>query len=51
MLYRAYTTDMLEALVRKQGYEVEDSWYDLAYPTGISIEDEQQKAMEAFAKG
>lgn len=42
---------MLQAIVRKHGYDVDQSWYDLAYNTGVTADDEIQKAMEAFSKG
>lgn len=43
---------MLKALVEKHGFEVSGRWYDIAFEEDIpTLEDERQKALDAFARG
>ena len=50
--YKKYVTDMLVPIVEHLDKEVLCSWYDIAFGENIpTIEDERQKALDAFARG
>lgn len=51
VLYKSYVTNGLKAIVESKGYTVEESWFDEAYGTEFTIEDERAKAIEAFSRG
>lgn len=44
-------SDLGKSIVEKLGFEVTNSWFDIAYGDRTDAVDERDKALEAFAKG